>query len=82
MYSEGQNPVLSQDGIAISADVRQWEHQEAARKAAALEKVMQFKAMRESQVKDKEERLRKVRPRLLPSPSNGYSFTMCRKIDT
>jgi hypothetical protein len=49
-----------QDGIAISADVREWERQEAARKAAALAKVMQFKTMRESQVKEKEQRLQLV----------------------
>ena len=54
--------------MAISADVKAWEEQEAKRKAAALDKVMQFKAMRESQVKDKEERLQRVRSLLLPSP--------------
>lgn len=69
MYSE-QPRTWFQDGLAISADVKEWEDLEAKRKAAALDKVMQFKAMRESQVKDKEERLQRVRPLLLPSSSH------------
>lgn len=63
--------------MAISADVKAWEEQEAKRKAAALDKVMQFKAMRESQVKDKEERLQRVRSLLLPSPYHKPYRRIC-----
>jgi hypothetical protein len=41
-------------------DVQRWKQQEQAKKHAAMDKVMQFKAMRESQVKDKQERLQRV----------------------
>lgn len=63
---------LFQDGVAISADVKLWEQQEAQRKAVALEKVMQFKAMRESQVREKEERLQKVRPQATVDACAGH----------
>jgi len=43
-------------------DVKEWEKQEADRKAKALEQVLLFKDMRESQVKDKAARLQRVCP--------------------
>jgi hypothetical protein len=65
--TEVNGTALVQDGISISDDVKKWEQQEAARKAAALRKVMQLKALRDSQVQEKEERLQRVGALHLPS---------------
>lgn len=50
-----------QAGVEIMKDVKEWEKQEEARKAKALEQVLHFKSMRESQVLDKEARRQRVR---------------------
>lgn len=50
-----------QAGVEIMKDVKQWEKQEAERKAKAMEQVLRFKSMRESQVQEKEARRQKVR---------------------
>lgn len=50
-----------QAGVEIMKDVKQWETQEAERKAKAMEQVLRFKSMRESQVQEKEARRQKVR---------------------
>ena len=50
-----------QAGRAVDADVKVWEAEEAARKAREHDKVMQYKALQEAQVAEKDARVRQAR---------------------
>jgi hypothetical protein len=49
-----------QDGERVLEDVKKWESEEVQRHAKNLEKVLHFKALQDEQVRDKEERVRRV----------------------
>eukprot|EP00892_Ulva_mutabilis_P000621 jgi/Ulvmu1/1055/UM105_0013.1 len=48
-------------GVEIMNDIKEWEKEEAERRAKQLEQVLHFKDMRESQVRDKAARLQRAR---------------------